>query len=404
MEFKPVKVAIIGSGMINYIYSKTLKLGGFSIVDYVGCSDLIPEKSKARSELFGVRQMTTEEILSDPEIEIVLDCTQIWNHNAVNKMILDAGKHVYSEKSFGHTLEGAKANYELAKSKGLRIGSAPDCYMGAAYQTARKLIDDGMIGVPLFAQAFCFRAYAGYESETDVSGHIGGTEGCTITYDMGPYYINALVSLFGSVNRVSGYNRYFDSHVYTNPRHPKYKQPVDKQTGQTLMMGCLEFESGLYASMTMCSNGFGDEIPRVEVYGTEGTLNIPDPDHFGGNNDRHILLTRTGNRETYVMPITHGFADLDANLPTLTGKYEACYYSHRGVAVVDMAWAIRRNRLHRSNGELALHAVEIIDAIGKSHLDNKVYTMETRPGRPAPLTPGCFGKSAEFSIDNIAGE
>ena len=143
MSVKPVKVALIGSGNISYTYLNTLVHGGFQIVDVVGCSDLIPEKSAARAQLFGIRQMTNEEILSDPEIEIVLNTTQLWNHTAVTKMILEAGKHVYSEKAMGDTLEGAKANYDLARSKGLMLGCAPDIYMGAAYQTARKLIDSG---------------------------------------------------------------------------------------------------------------------------------------------------------------------------------------------------------------------------------------------------------------------
>ena len=159
MNYKPVKVALIGSGNISYTYLNTLT-SGFSIIDFVGCSDLIPEKSKARAELFGIRQMTTEEILNDPEIEIVINTTEIFNHSKVTRMILEAGKHCYSEKAMGCTYEEAKANMELAASKGLRLGSAPDIYMGAAYQTARKLIDDGWIGEPVTAQAWCIRGWS----------------------------------------------------------------------------------------------------------------------------------------------------------------------------------------------------------------------------------------------------
>ena len=122
MSIKPVKVALIGSGNISYTYLNTLVNGGFSIIDVVGCSDLIPERSKARAELFGIRQMTNEEILNDPEIEIVINTTQLWNHSAVTRQILEAGKNVYSEKAMGDTYEGAKANYDLAASKGLRLG------------------------------------------------------------------------------------------------------------------------------------------------------------------------------------------------------------------------------------------------------------------------------------------
>ena len=401
MDVKPVKVALIGSGNISYTYLNTLT-NRFSIIEMVGCSDLIPEKSKARAELFGIRQMTNEEILNDPEIEIVLNTTQLWNHTAVTKMILEAGKHTYSEKAMGSTYEGAKANYDLAAEKGLRIGSAPDIYMGAAYQTARKLIDDGMIGQPLFANAMCYRGYAPHTRPSSSTDPIIGSAGTSITYDMGGYYTNVMIGLFGSVNRVSGYTRHFDDRTYVNTQHPKYKQPIDKLTGATTMMGCLEFENGVYGNLILCSEGFGPEIPRVEVYGTEGTLTLPDPNCFGGwGND--IYLTRIGNEGRFKVPFTHGFSDTEPGVPTRSGNNEPCYNSYRGIAVVDMAWAIRRNRPHRSNGELALHTVEILHAIDNSTVDNKVHTMKTAPGRPAALSPGYLGSDTvmEASIDNI---
>ena len=396
----PVKVALIGSGNISYTYLNTLVKGGFHMVDVVGCSDLLPERSKARAELFGIRQMTNEEILSDPEIEIVLNTTQLWNHTEVTRQILEAGKHAYSEKAMGHNYEGALANYELAKSKNLRIGSAPDIYMGSAYQTARKLIDEGWIGQPLFAHAYCFRGYAAHTRPADSEMmKYFFSRGSTITYDMAGYYVNVLVHLLGSVNRVSGYSRFFEDQTYTNPRHPKYKQKVDKQTGETLMMGCLEFENGTYANLVMCAEGFWPEIPRVEIFGTKGTLTLPDPNCFGGWG-LDVYMTRVGNEGSFKIPFTHGFSDTDPKIPALSGKFEPCHNSWRGIAVVDMAWAIRRNRPHRSSADLALHTVEIVNAIDECNADGQVKTMKSRPGRPEPLLEGYFGPTAEASIDS----
>jgi predicted dehydrogenase len=401
MSVKPVKAALIGSGNISYTYLNTLVKGGFSIVEMVGCSDLFPERSQARAELFGIRQMSNDDILNDPEIEIVLNTTQLWNHSEVTKMILNAGKHVYSEKAMGSNYEGAKANYDLARSKNLRVGSAPDCYMGSAWQTARKLIDDGMIGIPLFAQAICFRGYAGYTRPGELPPEPNhASAGSTITYDMSGYYINVLVNLLGPVNRVSGYTRFFEDRVFTNPRHPRYGQPVDKLSGATLLMGCLEFENGCYANLVLCSEGPNPEIPRVDIYGTEGTLSLPDPNYFGGWG-QDVYMTRIGSGEKFKMPFTHGFNDTDPKVTPLSGKGEPCHNSWRGIAVVDMAWAIRRDRPHRSSAELALHTVEIIHAIDRSTVDNKVYNMESRPVRPEALTAGRFGVSQESSIDNI---
>jgi predicted dehydrogenase len=399
MPYKKVKVALIGSGNISYTYLNTLTTQ-FDIIDLVGCSDLIPEKSKARSELFGVKQLTTEQILNDPEIEIVLNTTEIFNHTAVTRMILEAGKSCYSEKSLGCDYEEAKANVDLAASKGLRLGSAPDIYLGSAYQTARKLIDDGWIGEPVTAQAWCIRGYgANTRPELPPPGMKHGQPGTTITYDMGGYYINVLVALLGAVNRVAGFAQAFPKHTYDNVRNPKFGQPIDTAgSGASVLMGALEFESGAYGNLVLMADGFGPEIPRVEIFGTKGTLTLPDPNCFGGWGNE-VYMTRIGNEGTFKVPFTHGYSDADPAIPAKSGKREPCHNSNRGIAVADMAYAIRDNRPHRSSAELALHTVEIVSAIERGcTFDNKVYTMNSRPQRPAPLKDGLFGAVAEASL------
>ena len=398
---KPVKMALIGSGNISYTYLNTLTRGGFFIADMVGCSDLIPERSASRAKTFGIKQMSNDEILSDPEIEIVLNTTQATSHHEVSKMILEAGKHVYSEKALDTSFEKAKELYELAAKKGLRIGAAPDCYMGSAYQTARKLIDDGWIGTPLFAHAFCYRGYSAHERASEPENPNFGAKGTTIHHDMSGYYLNALINLLGPVNRVSGFARPFEARNYTNPKHLDYKNPVKTGTGPTLSMGLLEFCSGSYASVTMTSEGMGPEIPRVEIFGTAGNLRLPDPNCFGGwGND--VYITRIGSNESFKIPFTHAFSDTDPSEPPISDRgWEACQNSWRGIAVVDMAWALRRNRPHRSAAELALHAVEIADAIITSGETNKTINLSTKPERPAPLAHGLMGASKELSIDSF---
>jgi len=395
---KPVKVALIGSGNISYTYLNTLTRGDFAIIEMVGCADRIPERSKRRAETFGIRQMTNEEILSDPEIEIVLNTTGPLDHHQVTKSILEAGKHAYSEKALDTSFKNGKILFDLAAQKGLRLGSAPDCYMGSAYQTARKLIDDGWIGTPLFAHAFCYRGYNTHHRGDNPENF--GPSGTTMHYDMSGYYINVLVNLFGAATRVSGFARPFEGRKFTNPRNPKYGQLEEVGTGSTLSMGVLEFENGCYASLTMCADGEGREVPRVEIYGTEGHLSLPDPNCFGGwGND--IYLTRMGN-ERMKIPFSHGFSDTDPSIPPIgDSQWEPCYNSWRGLAIVDMAWAIRRNRPHRSSAELALHAVEIANAIDISSAENVTYIMTTKPERPAPLASGLMGAAAEASIDSI---
>lgn len=385
MALKPVKVALIGSGNISYTYLNNL-VNTFYITDMVGCSDLIPEKSKARAELFGIRQMTNEEILSDPEIEIVVNTTQIAAHTEVSRMILNAGKNAYSEKMMGCTFEEAKETVELARSKGLFFGAAPDTYMGAAFQTARKLIDDGWIGQPIMCQAICIRPSMMSTMPMAFSRPGFGIQGTSMPFDMGGYYINAIVNLLGPVARVSGYCRYYTDRKYTNPRHPDYNMPIKAMESPSMLLGALEFKNGCYGNLVLMGEGFDREIPRIEIFGTEGNLIVPDPNYFS----KDLFMLRKGSTEPVKVPFTHGMCDTDFNVPPLSGKREPCHNSRRGAAVADMAYAIRRGRKPRSSDELALHAVEIVTGIQKSCADNKVYQMTTCPEQPKPLAPGFY--------------
>ena len=403
MAFKPVKVAVVGSGNISYTYLKTLS-SGFTIIDLVGCSDIFPEKSKARAEMFCIKQMTTEEILKDPEIELVVNITEINNHTKVTRMCLEAGKHVYSEKSAGCAFEETKANVELAKSKGLLFGAAPDTFLGAAYQTARKLIDDGWIGDPIIARGWCIRGRKTEQRAEPVDPNaVFIAKGTTVTYDNGGYYNNALVSLLGPVVRCTGFARPSEKHTWENTRHPDFGKQIKLGAGATVMMGVLEFENGCYGNLVLTVDGFGREIPLVEIIGTKGMLSIPDPNVYGGWG-HDIYLSRVGDEIPQRIPFSHGFADTDPSILPKTGQRDPGYNGWRGIAVVDMAYALRRNRPHRCSPELALHNVEIISAIEENSQKNPgVYTMTTRPARPAPLAPGYIGpvEVMEGAIDNI---
>ena len=393
MSIKPLKVALIGAGAISYTYLRTM-VQDFDILDVVGCSDLLPERSKSRAETFGIRQMTNEEIFNDPEISIVVNTTYPSSHDLINRAALMAGKHVHCEKMMADGFEMAKETYALAKEKGLRIGCAPDTFLGAAYQTARKLIDDGFIGEPISAHAMVLR---GYNAQgPSLPARVGGMfiPGSTIAYDMGGYYIHALIALLGPINRISGFAKGREKY-YTHPKNPNYKQRVEV-TGSTMMQSALEFASGAFGSLTVMGDSFTSEVPRVEIYGTEGMLICPDPNNYGGD----VILVRNGNgREQFRMPYTHGYAEIDRALPTLTGRREAGSHSRRGIGVADMAWAITNGRAHRCSAELGLHAMEVIYGTEKSCNEGIVYQMTTNPGDIAPLPCGFTGSDAEAAFD-----
>lgn len=376
---KPIKVGLIGSGAISGIYLQNMTQT-FSILDVVGCSDLIDERSRSRAEEFGIRQMTNEEILSDPEIEIVVNTTYPLSHYEVSKAALLAGKNVHSEKMMATTMDEARELMALAKEKGLRIGMAPDTFLGAALQTARKYIDAGMIGTPINATAMVMRGYRPL-GEQDGRLPMIMTAGGGIPYDMGGYYLHAMIHLLGGIRRVSGFSKTRNPiEVFENPRHPRYKEEFEFST-PNMMVAALEFEQGCYGTITAMSESFG-ETPRLEIYGTEGTLVLSDPNNYGDP----IYLIRNGYKQMQPceVPFTHGYP-----------------VNSRGIGVADMAWAIRNNRPHRCSGEIGFHAFEVVNGVQESCRTGKVYEMTSHVDRPAPLPTGYVsGTAAEACLDN----
>ena len=195
---KPVKVGLIGSGIISWTYLDNM-VNRFDSVEVMGCSDLIPERSAARAEEFGIRQMTNQEIYDDPEIGIVVNTTNWGSHTQVIREAILAGKHVYTEKSLAPTYEEACEIAALAAEKGVRIGCAPDTFLGGGYQTCRKLIDDGYIGKPICVEIFLARNVWPDGAKGNVKLENGGT----LPFDMAAYYIHACVHLFGPVKSVA---------------------------------------------------------------------------------------------------------------------------------------------------------------------------------------------------------
>ncbi|MGI6201653.1 MAG: Gfo/Idh/MocA family protein [Christensenellales bacterium] len=392
MSISPIKVGLIGSGAISCTYLDTL-VNTFDIVEVVGCSDLLPQRSASRAETFGIRQMTNEQIFEDPEIQIVVNTTYPISHYEVTRGALLAGKHVHSEKMMAENFDRAKELVELAEAKGLRIGMAPDTFLGGGLQTCRKLIDSGMIGQPVSAQAMVVRGYHWTSPNDGALPPFVLNEGGTIPFDMGGYYIHALVHLLGPVRRVAGFARPYEKKVFSHPMHPRYGQPLNL-TPPTLLQASLEFDSGVYGGLSVVGECFG-ETPRLEIYGTEGTLICPDPNTYGGP----VLLRTKNSDRFYEIPLTHGYgapkrASLDKG-----GEIAAWAGSYRGVGVADMAWAIRNNRPHRCSALLGLHALEIIHGTLLSAREDRVYTMTTHPAQPAPLPSGFGGADEEACLD-----
>lgn len=365
-----VKAGLIGCGMISGIYLKNLTQVFDHAVDLVACADLVPDLAKKRAEEFNIpAACSVDELLADPEIEIVLNLTAPAAHAAINIKALHAGKHVYTEKPFALTREDAREVLSIAESKGLLVGCAPDTFLGGALQTCRKLIDEGWIGTPYAANATIImgNAEAGMHPNFHHFLKLGGDP----LLDMGPYYLTALVHLLGPVRRVTGSAQQLRHEIIIqNPKSPRCGDivPVEAPTNITAV---LDFHSGAVASLQAAKESFGYK-PRLEIFGTEGNMTVPDLNFFGPVSGLGSLLTiQSRSGEVKELPLSHGFTE-----------------DSRGLGVADMAYAIRSGRPNRASGRLAEHILDISLGILEASETNRHVHLQTKVERPAPLPLG----------------
>lgn len=357
---KRVGIGIIGCGTISEAYLKAA--AHFPILDIRGVADLRRDAAEARASQFGLAARPVDELLSDPAIEIIVNLTIPAAHVEVGLKALDSGKHVHSEKPLGIGTAEARQLLARAEARGLRVGCAPDTFLGGAHQACRKLIDEGAIGQPVAGTAFFM--CPGHE-RWHPNPAFYYAEGGGPMLDMGPYYITALVNLLGPVRRVAG--------VATMPRRqrPILSEPLKGQTIDvevpTHVAGTLEFESGAVISMAMSF-----DVPRhrhapIELYGTDGALMVPDPNRFDGQ----IELAR-GGAEWRPAYTEHAYAN---------GNF-------RMLGIADLAHALRGNRPHRASGALAYHVLEVMEAFGLSSEQGRHVDIVSRLERPAMLPVG----------------
>ncbi len=357
---KKIKVAIIGTGNISNQYFKTGKL--MNIYEIVACADLDVERAKAKAEEHGVaRGCSVDELLADPEIDLIINLTIPAAHADVYMKALAAGKHVYGEKPLTVTREEGQAVIELAAAKGLRVGSAPDTFLGNGIQTCIDLIDSGVIGTPIGATAFMI---CGGHEHWHPAPEFYYQKGGGPMFDMGPYYLTAMVAMLGPMKQVTGMTRtsYPERTILSQPKAGA-KITVDTPTHIT---GLIQFQSGAIGTIVTSFDAFGGtSLPRIEVYGSEGTLIVPDPNMFGGP----ILLRRRDENHFVDVPVKQGFA-----------------HNGRGIGVEDMVNAIREGREHRASGALAYHVLEAMHGFHDASDKGSHYVMQSTCDRPAPVT------------------
>lgn len=363
-----VNIAMIGVGAISGIYLENMA-GMYSDLNLIGVCDLIPERAEAAQEKYQILKKydSMADAFADPEVDIILNLTRPSEHFKVTKAALLAGKHVYSEKPLGITLEEGQALYDMAQDKGLLLGGAPDTFMGAGIQTCRKLIDDGVIGEVVGTAAFMIcHGHETWHPDPEFYYKRGGGP----MMDMGPYYITALTNLVGRIKAVSGVTRStFSKRVITS--EPHRGEIIDVEV-PTYVTGTLHYESGAIGTIFTTFDVYYPTQARLEIYGTKGTIIAPDPNYFGG-------------------PITV-FTPTDGvmrEIPLLFGYSE----NSRGMGLADMADALVKGRDFRANAQQQLHVLEVITAFDKSSDAGGAIDMTSAYQRVQPM-----------SRDNIPGK
>lgn len=355
-----VNVAMIGVGCISGIYLENITKT-FTGVRLAGVCDLVRKRAEDAKEKYNIPKIydTMHDAFADPEVDIVLNLTRPAEHFEVSRAALLAGKHVYSEKPLGASLEEGVALRDLAAQKGLLLGGAPDTFMGAGIQTCRRLIDDGYIGTPVGCAAFMIcRGHESWHPDPDFYYQYGGGP----MMDMGPYYLTAMVNLLGGVKRVvSASKATFDKRVITSPQQ---RGTVINVNVDTYIAGTLQFDSGAIGTLFTTFDAYYPGQARFEIYGSQGTLFVPDPNTFGGP----IKLFRPESKECAELPLMYDYA---AN--------------SRGLGLADMARALQTGRRARADVTQTFHVLDIMTGFARSAKSDSWIDMQTAYTREKPM-------------------
>lgn len=358
-------IGIIGCGVISNTYIRDIKRL-YRDLAIVAVADEDGVRAKDTAEKYGIKKScTVQELLQDPAVEIVLNLTPPAAHTAVNLAALEAGKHVFCEKPLALRMEDARQVVELADKKGLKIGCAPDSFMGSSLMTCKKVLADGWIGTPLYANTNMLNCgVETWHPRPEAFYREGGGP----VYDMGGYYFTTLVSLFGPAVSVRAIGRKgFDKRTVYTGEHAGDDFAVEIPTHYAVLV---TFASGLIANMNFSFDIYKTEMPMFEIYGTDGTLFVPDPNMHGGT----PRIYRKEQKLAEIFGGTDPHSGEPYEIPELTqnvGEYV------RGIGVHDLAEAIRTNREPAANGRLALHVLDMMTSVIRSAQENTDVALST---------------------------
>ena len=376
-------IGILGCGVISRTYASDIQRF-FPQLRIVACADMDLSYARKLAEEFNIpRACLTEELLQDPTIEIVINLTPPQAHEELSRKVIEAGKHLFSEKPFAQSLKAAEDLLRLAEQKGVKVGCAPDTFLSSGLQSMRYYLDAGLIGKPFFATAnmTTFGVETWHPNPTPFYSRGSGP-----VFDMGPYYLSSLVFLLGSIERIAAFS------VKPNETRHVY---VGKQAGtdipsevETHYSAVMRMRSGAAVNLNISYDIYRSGLPMFEIYGDGGTLTYPDP-NFGGG------APKVYRKEQYTDPIfrdTEEARERKERFYELPELYPRPKDYSRGIGVADLAKAVETDGLSRTYG-IILHVIEAITGLMKAAETGTMYEMKTECERPMPLKPG--GKLGE---------
>ncbi len=354
------RIGIAGIGKISGIYLSNLTGMFGKRVKLTAVTDPVRERAEKAAETYGVKVFnSTGELVKSPDVDIVLNLSRPQEHHEVAMAAVNAGKHIYNEKPLCATREEAEELLKTAAAKNLRVGGAPDTFLGPGIQTCRKIIDEGWIGKPVAASAYMLcHGHEHWHPDPEFYYKVGGGP----MFDMGPYYLTALVNLLGPVARISGSVKKTQNErlITSEPFNGK----VIKVDVPTHVTGVLDFTCGATGVIVTSFDVWSSSMPFIEIYGTEGTLQVPDPNFFRGE----IRLRRFREENWSVIPLVLREPDDPKDKDDWHRLNNL-----RGIGITDMAEAIEEGRPHRASAEMTYHVLDIMYGIHDASVSGKYY-------------------------------
>ena len=369
-------IGLIGCGNIAETYFRAQDY--FNNIKFIACADKFPEVSKKCADQYNIKSLTVDEIIHDTNVDVILNLTIPQAHFEISKLALEAGKHVYSEKPMSIKYDEAHELVNLAKDNNLYLGNAPDTFLGGGGQVARKFVDNGDIGKVMTGNfIFAFPGVQEFHPNPESWFQSGGGP----VIDMGPYFFTTLVNLLGPVKNVRSRGKKFaDQREYLVG--PKKGKSFNVDISTSVMLD-IEFANEAIVQGFISFDVQNHARNHMELYGTKGSLVVPDPNMFGGP----VLLSRELGSKWQEFSVEDKYLG-KTNIINHSGRSNEApkQSNYRGVGLSEMIYSIENNIQHRCNGNLALHVLDIIESTIIASETKKEVSLRSTCEQPKPLS------------------